>query len=64
MAIGDNKGYTRILLDSYSTTVTGWGVYLRTSLLDAGLFGLDLILRVRDKGTLSLKPPEALNPKP
>ena len=29
MSIRDNKNYTRVLLSSYYTTITGWGVLLR-----------------------------------
>ena len=28
VAVKDNKGYIRVLLNSYSTTNTGWGVLL------------------------------------
>ena len=28
VAIRDNKDYIRVLLDSYYTTITGWGVLL------------------------------------
>ena len=27
VTIGDNKDYTRVLLYSYCTTITGWGVF-------------------------------------
>ena len=29
MTIGDNRDYIRVLLYSYYTTITGWGVLLR-----------------------------------
>ena len=30
VAIRDNKDYTKVLLYSYYTTITGWGVLLRS----------------------------------
>ena len=33
MTIGDNRDYIRVLLYSYSTTITGWGVLLSHSVL-------------------------------
>ena len=46
VAIRDNKGYVRVLLYSYYTTITGWGVLLRLgfegwSLRNDGLFILE-----------------------
>ena len=36
MTIGDNRDHVRVLLCSYYTTITGWGVLLRY----IGVFGV------------------------
>ena len=40
VTIKDNKDYIRVLLYSYYTTITGWGVLLRDSLQGGEVYGI------------------------
>ena len=49
VTIRDNRDYTRVLLYSYNTTITGWGVLLIYTILGGSW---DLVTRVISKVTI------------
>ena len=54
MTIGDNRDYIRVLLYSYYTTITGWGVLLRFSVDLEGKVDVIVTLTVAIVGTIML----------
>ena len=43
VTIGDNRDSIRVLLYSYYTTITGWGVLLRFRALELGAMGMSCL---------------------